>query len=276
LNVPIDFYGKVVDENSNAIAGVSVRFHWASLPENDTTSTSTTESDSDGLFSLQGKRGASLTVWISREGYYASHGGQWGFPYAMANDVHSSDPQNPVVFKLRTKSARVSLTALKQNYSIPRDGTPFGIDLTTGKTTSGGGGDLVVQCWTEDEGKPPGVKYDWHCRVTPSGGLVATDEEFPFTAPEEGYAPYLEIQMPADRPDWKNDIDLKFFYRLADGRHGRMTFSMIAGGQHFCMVDSALNSSGSRNLEPMEVESQGSSLPAWVPHGAKAVIPEFK
>ncbi len=37
-----------------------------------------------------------------------------------------------------------------------------------------------------------------------------------------------------------------------------------------------LNPSGSRNLEPMEVKPQASALPAWVPPGAKAVIPEFK
>ncbi len=36
---------------------------------------------------------------------------------------------------------------------------------------------------------------------------------------------------------------------MADGRYGRMTFSMIAGGQHFCMIDSFLNPSGARNWE---------------------------
>jgi hypothetical protein len=56
--------------------------------------------------------------------------------------------------------------------------------------------------------------------------------------------------MPANKPDWKDDVDLKFYYRLADGRYGRMTFSMIAGGQHFFMIDSLPNPSGSRNLEP--------------------------
>jgi hypothetical protein len=114
----------------------------------------------------------------------------------------------------------------------------------------GENGNLVVQCWTHDEGKARGQRYDWHCRVTiPGGGIVTTDEEFAFLAPESGYKTAAEINMPADRPDWKSDVDLKFFYRLADGRYGRMTLSMIAGGQHFCMVDSFLNPSGSRNLE---------------------------
>ena len=83
-------------------------------------------------------------------------------------------------------------------------------------------------------------------------GLVLTNEEFAFLAPESGYKPSVEINMLADRPDWSSQVDLKFYYRLADGRYGRMTFSMIAGGQHFCMIDSVLNPTGSRNLEPGE------------------------
>jgi hypothetical protein len=142
------------------------------------------------------------------------------------------------------------LVALKRNYRIPRDGTPFAIDLASGHATKEANGNLVVQCWTQDQGKPRGQKYDWRCRITiPGGGIITTDEEFAFLAPEMGYKPSLEIIMPADRPDWKSDTGLKFYYQLSDGRYGRMTFSMIAGGDHFCLIESFLNPSGSRNLE---------------------------
>jgi hypothetical protein len=89
------------------------------------------------------------------------------------------------------------------------------------------------------------------CIVTiPGGGLVPEDEEFPFLAPDTGYQPSAEINMPADQNGWQNDVDLNFYYQLADGNYGRMTFSMIAGGQHFFMINSVLNPSGSQNLEP--------------------------
>jgi hypothetical protein len=134
---------------------------------------------------------------------------------------------------------------------IPRDGTPVSFNLATGATSTGETGNFVVSCWTEDQGKRSGEKYDWHCSITlPGGGMVQTEEEFPFLAPEVDYKPAIEINMPADRAGWKSDVDLKFFYRLADGGYGRMTFSMIAGGQHFCMIDSILNPTGSRKLEP--------------------------
>jgi hypothetical protein len=81
---------------------------------------------------------------------------------------------------------------------------------------------------------------------------VLSDEEFAFLAPENGYALTNEIAMPADRTNWTSDVDLKFYYRLADGRYGKMKFSMIAGGHHFCMIDSVLNPTGSRNLEPAQ------------------------
>jgi hypothetical protein len=246
---PIEFYGKVVDENSNAVAGATVSFHWVEVLDETGNRTSTTESDAEGLFSLHGARGPSLSVSVSKEGYYPRRGGaQYG---VLANSDFSPDPQNPVIFLLRKKGKPESLIALSRSYRIPRDGTPVSIDLVTGATATGESGNFVVRCWTDDQGKRSGQKYDWHCLITvPGGGMVPTDEEFPFLAPENGYVLTNEIAMPADRTNWTSQVDLKFYFRLADGRYGRMKFSMIAGGQHFCMIDSILNPSGSQNLEP--------------------------
>src|SRR5438128_2385625 len=60
---PIQFYGKVVDESGQPVAGATVHFAWNDLsPEG--TSRSETESDADGLFSLTGKTGKILTIQI--------------------------------------------------------------------------------------------------------------------------------------------------------------------------------------------------------------------
>ena len=247
---PIKFYGKVVDENTNPVAGVHIDFDC-----NDTSPTGTsnyhTESDGNGMFSIKGIQGLLLAVNVSKEGYYSYLRFATNFIYAGANVNFVPDQYNPVIFHLRKKGVGEKLIGVKQNYQVARDGTPLGIDLTTGKASAGGSGNLVVQCWTDDQGKSSGQKYAWHCVVTvPGGGLALSDEAFAFEAPKTGYVPSAEIKMPADRPDWRNDVDLRFFCRLADGRYGWMTFSMIAGGHHFCMIDSWLNPSGSRNLEP--------------------------
>lgn len=269
---PIEFYGKVIDEKSNAVAGAQISFDWVETPTESGNRRTNTESDAEGLFSLHDQRGPNLGVVVSKEGYYPASGGARYGPFG--NPDFTPAARNPVVFQLRKKGEGASLVAVKRNYGIPRDGTPVAIDLVTGQTTTGENGNLVVRCWTNDQGKQSGEKYDWRCVVTvPGGGVVPTDEEFAFVAPETGYKPTTEINMPADGTNWNSQADLKFFYRLADGRYGKMTFSMIAGGQHFCMIDSVLNPTGSRNLEPMEIKSQGGSTP---PPGVRAVIPEFK
>jgi hypothetical protein len=250
---PINFYGKVVDESNNPVSGANIHFRWSEKPAADGMRTADTESDAGGLFSLQGESGRSLTVWFGKDGYYASQGGQKTFLYALGPDIISPDPYNPIIFHLRKKGQGETLIKLKKNYRVARDGTPLAIDLASGASAPSESGNFVVRCWTQDAGKRSGERYDWRCVLTiPGGGAVTNDDEFAFEAPEEGYVPTLEIAMPADQPGWQDEVDLKFYYHLADGRYGRMTFSMIAGGQHFCMIDSVLNPSGSRNLEPSQ------------------------
>lgn len=248
---PISFYGKVVDENTNPVAGAEIHFVWTDLSQSGS-SERTTTSDHNGLFSLQDVTGKALSVQVSKQGYYAYKNYPVGFFYAGENENFVPDPASPVVFRLKKMGQLQALHNLKKSYKIPRDGTPLRIDLETGKSATGeAGGALTIRCWTADAGKRRGERYDWHCQLNiPEGGLVLSDKEFDFEAPETGYVASTEITMPADRPDWKNDVDLKLFYRLHDGRYGRMIFSMIAGGQHFCMIDSVLNPTGSRNLEP--------------------------
>src|ERR1700733_12338741 len=172
---PIEFYGKVVDESNNPVAGASVQFNWTETPKgalDGPGKITTAQSDADGLFALNGARGPSLSVSVSKEEYYSFHSDPWAFSYA-GSDRFLPDRLNPVIFHLRKKRSGDDLIAVKQNYRISRDGTPLKIDLTSGKMATGGNGDFIVQCWTEDPGKRAGQKYDWHCLVTiPDGGLI--------------------------------------------------------------------------------------------------------
>jgi hypothetical protein len=81
--------------------------------------------------------------------------------------------------------------------------------------------------------------------------VQTNNDQFPFLAPTDGYLPEDKISMPVV-PDvnWKQDVQRSYYFHTAAGNFGSMNFRMIAHGDHFCLIDSFLNPSGSQNLEP--------------------------
>lgn len=135
--------------------------------------------------------------------------------------------------------------------AVPKDGSSVGVSLTRAKITAQNEAELIVQCWTDDEGKKRGQEYDWRCRISvPGGGIQEHFEEFPFLAPESGYHSSLEIHMPANLgSEWRNKAARKYYLKLGGGSYARVQFEMIAYGEHFFLIESYVNPSGSRNLE---------------------------
>ena len=247
---PIEFYGKVVDESTNPIPDAQVDFVWNDLSAEGTSRDHTT-SDASGSFSLTGIKGKAMTVKVGKEGYYAYQPVGLAFNYAGENHNFVPDAANPVIFRLKKKGIAEPLIHFDKGFSVPKDGAPVEIDLTTGRQTSSSPNAIKVECWTHDTEKKSGWEFDWKCRVSiPGGELQSYNEMFPFLAPEGGYVPADEIDMTvkADTP-WTQDVQRNYFVRTAGGAFGRLTFRMIAHGDHFCRIDSYFNPSGSRSLE---------------------------
>ncbi len=248
---PIEFYGKVVDENNIAIEGAQINFSC-----NDLSSAGTSYyngvSDPSGLFSIGQIKGKLLVVGVSKEGYYTSKREADSFYYAGQNVNFVANPDNPIVFHLRKKGNADPLVVFENDFLISKDGKAVDVSLTKGKPAPLGQGDLRVECWTDDQGKKRGEKYDWKCRITvPNGGLVLqSTNEFNFEAPLEGYQPFDEIKMPTTLENgWQRNAEQKYFLKLGNGNYARIKFKMIAGGGHFFHIESFLNPAGARNLE---------------------------
>ncbi|HEX7569306.1 MAG TPA: hypothetical protein VF492_02260, partial [Verrucomicrobiae bacterium] len=75
--------------------------------------------------------------------------------------------------------------------------------------------------------------------------------QFPFLAPENDYtnADFIDMSI-TNTPHWSNTVRRNYYVHTGDGRFGRMIFSMISGGDHFCELNLYFNPTGSRNLEP--------------------------
>jgi uncharacterized repeat protein (TIGR03803 family) len=258
MQCPIDFYGRVVDENTNNVPGAGITFQWNDLLARGSEANSTTQSDPGGMFSLLGKQGSSLSVSVGKDGFYGTRDSKQYFKFGKmdAGAKHLPDPQRPVVFTLRKMGAGAELIStdfpigMGQHPQLRRDGTPVEIDMLRGGPAPAGSGQLKMEFWNDATNRNARI-FNWRLKLTvPGGGLVETQEEFPFLASESGYQCPLAIEMLATDKEWKSDLRTKYYVHLPDGKYGRVEVNLMAYNG-IIRVHSVVNPSGSRNLEPL-------------------------
>lgn len=252
---PINFYGKVVDENDSPVEGASVDFKWTDLSPTGT-SEYRTVSDSAGLFSMLNQRGKRLSVTASKAGYYTAAGARLAsFEYANpAEGLFTPDASQPVVFRLRKKGLGTALVTSQYGMkpylgvTMPLDGSSVYIDLLQRK--SGANGPMKAS-----QSKPPAEEWKqataWSFRMEiPDGGFVEQNDEFPFEAPENGYQPVVEFNFQRGGTNWADGIRKDFYVKFGNPpRYGRFRLETLIemAGARFTY---AINPDGSRYLEP--------------------------
>jgi hypothetical protein len=213
--MPINFYGRVLDQNGQPVPAAKIEFGWTDLSAAGS-STETTSSAADGSFSLQGKKGRVLGVDVSKEGYYKVRSERLNsFDYAgfWEANYYEADPARPVTFHLRRKGPGEALSAGETQPPLLPDGAPARVDLLNGGRVSADG-QIEISAFTNTEKYPP-RRFDWHASIAvPGGGLIEHDLEFPFEAPEDGYAPRVAFEMPANAPNWKRSVEKTYFIRF--------------------------------------------------------------
>jgi hypothetical protein len=251
---PINFYGKVVDENGAPVPGANIHFTWNDLSPTGTSHAETTD-DESGLFSLTGQQGKRLSVTASKPGYYSAGDARAAsFEYANpADGLFTPDPNNPVVFHLRKKGAGVDLITSQYGVSpdfpinIPRDGTPVNLDFFQRKI--GASGQIQIS-----ESKPEHDAWrqatSWWFRMEiPDGGFVEQKDEFPFEAPESGYRAVAQFDFQQGQTNWTTGLKKDFYIKFGNPpRYGRLQVQtdISYGG---AIITYAINPDGSRTLE---------------------------
>jgi len=246
---PIEFYGKVVDENTNPVANASVHFVWTDLSPKGNAEQDTT-SDLDGLFSLNNTNGKNLIVQVSKEGYYAYQRFGAAFNYAGENQNFVPDAANPVIFRLKKKGIAEPLTVFEKNFQISISGKPLEIDLSTGMAVSPGQGNVMMEFVKQSPQIPGDRLYDWSFRIAvPNGGLLPSTDEFDFLAPVSGYKPSDLIEMKSSSAEnWQSRMKREYFVKLPDGNFARVVLDLMSHNGSL-KVQAFTNPSGSRNLE---------------------------
>ena len=251
--MPINFYGRVVDEMMLPVVDAKIQFQWSDLSESGA-SDAEAVSDSTGRFELVGKNGNGLTVRVSKNGYYTPlRTAARTFENTRFWDVNYYKPNatNPVLFHLRKKGEGEMLIQGGIRPRIPPDGTPARFDLLNkGRISSGG--QLEVAAVTNTEMYPPRF-FNWRASVSvPDGGLLEYDTEFPFQAPETGYKNRIEFEMLEGGSGWRRSIDKSYFIQFGTPpKYGRVNVH-LSGASQTIGIDYWINPSGTRNLEPRE------------------------
>ncbi len=247
---PIEFYGKVVDENETPVQGTQIEFSCTDLSAAGNSYYRTT-SDAAGLFSLNNVQGKLLVVRnIEKEGYYVSKQNRNNFFYAGENENFIPDVGNPIVFRLRKKGQAEPLVVSEGIFSVSISGKLLEIDLKTGKATASGKGNLIVEFYRTPLDQTKGQIYDWSFQISvPGGGLALSTNEFDFLAAKGGYEPVGKIETPASlEKQWYGRFNRKYFIRFADGTYGRILVDLMSYNGSL-KIESFINPSGSRNLE---------------------------
>lgn len=194
---PIEFFGKVVDENNQPVTGASIEFAWTGTPEKyggDGVGKRTLLSDSNGMFSLTGVEGKGMTVHVSKEGYYRRSKPNGWFEYAGFWDPTFIEPDHskPVIFHLVKRPVAEPTYRIGSRIFLEPPALETHLDLLSPIVQSAAPADLHVRIT-----RPPGASYekpfDWSVTIEGLNGaeVVETTDEFMLQSPAEGYHPKL-------------------------------------------------------------------------------------
>ncbi len=250
-NVPLDFYGRVTDQETNSLAGAKVKMrvrHWdassygSSIPIEK-------ETDADGRFDVHGVTGDAFDVeGITKAGYELE-------PTRRGHPAKEGSYSQPVLFRMWSTNVHESIISGQKSFHIEPDGRPYVIDLTSGTLQEGGDGDLRVWIKYVTESTPT-QNVNWSSEIDLiNGGLLQETNggSSMYLAPDGDYEPLFRFDQ-AIRPGQRGSTgENRFFLRLKDGKeYGRISIELFAPYNDkvpgLIRIGYVINPSGSRIL----------------------------
>ncbi|CAM2832428.1 carboxypeptidase-like regulatory domain-containing protein [Rariglobus hedericola] len=240
--MPIEFYGKVIDDEGLPVSAAIVSMHWTDISPNGT-SERTMTADTQGNFSLNGVNGKRLIIRIKKDGYriYDS-GNRFSFEYAAYYEPewHVPNAGNPVIFKMH-KNRQADPLVVRENQEA---------ELSSGQKRSFVIGPKGAAVMVERLPNIDTSRKGWAARISvPGGGLVISTVEFPIEAPETDYMETIEVTDKTPKPVvWQGDNGAAFFVKTQQG-YGRVTVRNTPGAAWVYVTSYFNPNPASRNLE---------------------------
>lgn len=260
-NVGVQFYGEVVDQHGDPVANAQINAvvrHWyetvPGVPDVKGEMISlAARTGTDGRFKLRGATGDVLEIKSIQKDQYELEPGKYNIaPVAGSMDA-------PVVFKMWRKGVSAQLVSQGIETRIPYDGTTVTFDLLTGQqcADTAAKGDLRIALRRWPLNLPAGhtKPFEWHVIVEAiGGGIIQAGDGLMYTAPEDGYQPRIQIDMPAEATNWSSICSMSLYAKTRGGSvYSRVKLEFRVNSskpQTGFTITSAANPNGSRNLEP--------------------------
>jgi len=261
MNVPISFYGRVIDQEDRAIAGAKIKIgvrQWTVSPSQGAEGVFDEydcATDAQGKFEFLGKTGDNMEIKaIEKAGYELSPRTTRAFMYS-GPVWFTSERSNPTVFRMWKRGQAEPLVIQDKFFVTAPDGRSSVVDLLAGKK--------AVNTKLDEKSiaisieRPQNVsrrdKYDWHAKLqmADGGGLLETTDEFMYLAPKDGYEQSQALEFKNESSNWSSVIKKRYFTKTPAGLYGRVELEIYAyyDGEAAFRVKSFINPSGSRNLE---------------------------
>jgi hypothetical protein len=264
-NMPIQFFGKIEDQNGVPVQGATVRVSVTSYLEDASVQWATgggetvdqlidLVTDESGYFVLNGVRGRSLDINSITKVGFKDVPKHRSYTYGERHGVrHTPDPHRPDVFRILRQGETEPLIRTVGAAWMFAD-KKYGIDLMTGKFRDAVGDESSHLVLSIQIDPSPKGRKDWTVFVeAPRGGIIAFEDDFDFMleAPEEGYNESIEWGMSKDDPKWTSRLSRNIFFRSNDGSVFAAINVQIYVGSDKVNVEltSVVNPRGSRNLE---------------------------
>ena len=261
-NVPIDVYGKVVDQNGAPVAGVEVKAAIRLMKEpipgmiGDGFDYLVASTASDGTFSFLNRTGEFFGIdKIQKEGYLVSatvHEKTYYY-YASDEKKYRPNPSVPEVFKIWKQMGAEKLIEKNLKYKLTTEGRSYGLDLLNGAQAKADAIADIRVSMTAPSVIKPHVKYDWNFVLEAAeGGLIETSDDYMYLAPLDGYVSRIQVSFNASDANWSDNFRKRFYVMSRNGSvYARIEIlvGVALNGRGYLHIESASNPNSSRNLE---------------------------
>lgn len=258
MNIPIIFYGRVVDQDSKPLSGVEVLSqverstnlveHYAHVDP--VTKCIPVLTDASGRFTVQGPLGYHLSIIsITKSGYRKPwQNGSVSYDRRLPN-CHKPNANKPVEFILISEALPQAEKAYEKRIRFEWNASPVKVDL---------GNELGSLTLTPRRSgyDPTNLRtpFDWSFDVHASGFEIARlTESLANIAPINGYLPSHLYDYPRNGKGWGYRVNGdKYAIRTKNAKYGLMELDIHADGDgnfSSCWVTIHLNQSGARNID---------------------------